>query len=235
MLTDASNNAVRWIALGAALAVSVALVRGDIVYNGNFASTSLPPPTTDYTLGSPGCGGATPNPTYGEYYIGTNPNTCNGGWESMGDPFADGGNMMILNSSTTADADVWSEMLSSTSGTEFTFTFWLADIDDPQYNSIPAVLEFLVNGVAVSGCTDFENSTSGTWAEETCNYVSAGSTETLELINTNTKTLGEDGDDFAIDNISDPPATGVPEPSGAAGLMVALAVLTFSRRRMRSA
>jgi hypothetical protein len=96
--------------------------------------------------------------------------------------------------------------------TAYAFTFWLADVDLEVYNTAPETLEFLVNGSVVPGCSGYSPSTPGQWVEETCNYTSgAGSTETLAFVDTET---AFESNDFAIDNISDPPpARRFPSPA----------------------
>jgi hypothetical protein len=210
-----------------ALICCAAGARADSVVDGNFQSSGF---SSGYTV-STTCNSGSPFGA-GYYFIGTNPSTCNAGWVSMSDPTDTGLNMMIVNNSNAATPPVvWSETLTTTPGTAYTFTFWLGDIDTSSYNSSPATLEFLVDTTVVSGCTGYSSTTPGGWVQETCNYTSGASTsETLELIDTNYEIV--DGGDFALDDISDPPAGGVtPEPSSAIGFTTGLLAIMFVLQR----
>jgi|HubBroStandDraft_1064217.scaffolds.fasta_scaffold60211_1 uncharacterized repeat protein (TIGR03803 family) len=180
-----------------------ALAGADTVVNGDFShgNTGF---SSDYTA-SPTCSTSSPF-TAGYYFVGANPNNCNAGWISMSDPTNKGLKMLIVNGAQDGTSRVWYETLATTPNTQFTFTFWMADIYNLSGDS-PATLEFSVDGVVVSGCTGYSPTTPGQWQKEVCTYTSgSGTTETLALIDTNT---AFEANDFALDDISDPPAVTV--------------------------
>jgi uncharacterized repeat protein (TIGR03803 family) len=202
-VTKRPVNAGRLQMLIGGLLCFTALAGADTIINGDFShgNTGF---RSDYSA-SPTCSAGSPF-TAGFYFVGTNPANCNGGWVSMSDPTGGGLNMMIVNGATDGTSRVWYETLSTTPNTQYTFTFWMADIYNLGGDS-PATLEFSVNGVVVPGCSGYSPTTPGQWMKEVCRYTSGpGSTETLALVDTNT---AFEANDFAIDDISDPPAVAV--------------------------
>jgi uncharacterized repeat protein (TIGR03803 family) len=180
-----------------------ALAGADTIVNGDFShgNTGF---SSDYTA-SPTCSAGSPF-TAGYYFAGTNPVNCNAGWISMSDPTGQGLKMLIVNGAQNGTSRVWYETLATTPNTRYTFTFWMADIYNLSGDS-PATLDFSVDGVIVPGCTGYSPTTPGQWQKEVCTYTSGPSTtETLALIDTNT---AFEANDFAIDDISDPPTVAV--------------------------
>jgi len=179
------------------------LAGADTIINGDFKAGNKGF-SSDYSA-SPTCSSGSPF-TAGYYFVGANPINCNGGWVSMSDPTGGGLNMLIVNGATDGTSRVWYETLSTTPNTQYTFTFWMADIYNLSGDS-PATLEFSVDGVVVPWCSGYSPATPGQWMKEVCSYTSGpGSTETLALIDTNT---AFNANDFAIDDISDPPTVAV--------------------------
>jgi hypothetical protein len=204
-----------------------ALAGADTILNGDFSAGNADF-SSDYSA-SATCSTSAPF-TAGYYFVGTDPGDCNGGWKNMSDPTDMGLNMLIVNGATDGTSTVWSETLSTTPATPYTFTFWMADIYNLTSDS-PAVLEFLVDGSVVPGCSSFAPATQGKWVQETCNYTSgSSSTEILSLIDTNN---AFEANDFAIDDISDPSrVNSVPEPNSLVGLAIALTIaFAFAKRR----
>ncbi len=190
--------------IGALICFSGA-ARADAVTNGNFSSGNTGF-SSNYTYST-----ATP---FGadDYTIGTNPNSYNSAWISMGDHTSGAGNMLIANGGSDATSAVWYETVSVTPNTTYTFTAWVADVDLAAYNTSPETLNFLV-GSSVIG-SGFSPSTPGTWTEFRTTFFSGSDTsETLEIIDTNT---ASEGNDFALDDISyvgAPTTAATPEPS----------------------
>jgi hypothetical protein len=206
-----------------ALICCAAGARADSVVDGNFQSSGF---SSAY---SPSSSCSTSSPfTADYYYIGTNPASCNAGWVTMSDPTDSGLPMMIVNGAQDGTSAVWYETLSTTSGTHYTFTFWMADIYGETSDS-PATLEFEVNGIPVTGCTGYSPSAQGVWVQETCTYTSgSGPTEMLALVDTNT---AFEANDFALDDISDPSVGMTPEPSSVIGFTTGLLAIMFVLQR----
>src|SRR5208282_3709918 len=102
-----------------------------------------------------------PTFTAGDYAIGINPASYNGGWITI----TSMGNMMIVNgASPSVISPLWEESVNVTPNTTYTFTTWFADIYGENNNTDPSppTLTFQVGSdVLASG---FSPSTpSGTW------------------------------------------------------------------------
>lgn len=177
------------------------------VTNGNFSAGN-----TGFGSGYTYTISVAPTFTAGNYTIGTNPNSYNGGWISMSDPTDSGLNMMIVNGATNGTSPVWDETVSVTPDTTYTFTAWVADI---YTGGEPAgAMETLTfdAGSNVLGTGISPSPTPGTWTEfSTTYFTGSDTTETLQIVDTNT---AFNGNDFALDDVSDvggPSPT--PEPS----------------------
>jgi hypothetical protein len=177
------------------------------VTNGNFSAGN-----TGFGSGYSYTTMVAPTFTAGDYTIGTNPQTYNGGWIILSDPTDSGLNMMIVNGATTGTPAVWDETITVTPDTTYTFTAWVADIymgGEP--DKAMETLTFQA-GSNVLGSGFSPSATPGTWTEFTTNYFTGSDTsETLQIVDTNTES---EGNDFALDDISDvggPSPT--PEPS----------------------
>lgn len=211
---------------------------GNLTVDGNFASPASPSTfASGYTNVT--CGGGTEP---GEYVIASNPNTCNSGFASFGDPASDGGNMLILDGNSSGTpyfgltgalaGVVWEETITVSASTLYTFTAEVASND----TSNLASLALYVNGTQVGG--DFgAPSTAGVWSLWTQAFTAPSSSVTLSIQDVNTNPLAY-GDDFSLDTLTiNVPASGVPEPTSlllaGAGLM-ALMVRRFTLRRSRS-
>jgi hypothetical protein len=218
----------------AGVACMTALAGADTIADGNFSSVTGF--GSDYTNAGPTCSPGSVGA--GKYFVGSIPTACNPLWESIS-PYNGESNMMIVNGGGDETSRVWYETLSTTPNTQYTFTFWVADLDTPSVNMSPETLEFTVNSVVIAGCSDYSPNTPGVWVQETCTYTSGASTsETLALLDANT---AWNSNDFALDDISDPdppncPArtSAVPEPNSlavlASGLM-AILLVSFATRQ----
>jgi hypothetical protein len=179
--------------------------RADAVKNGNFSAENTGF-SSSYMYST-----ATPFGA-GDYTVGTDPNSINSAWVVMGDHTSGTGYMLIANGASDGTSAVWYETVSVTPNTTYTFTAWVADVDNANNNSSPETLSFLV-GSSVLG-SGFSPSTPGVWTEFSTTFFSGSDTsETLEIIDTNT---ASEGNDFALDDISyvgAPTTAATPEPS----------------------
>jgi hypothetical protein len=209
----------------------------NLIVDGNFASPASPS-TFASGYSNISCGGGTEP---GQYAIASNPNTCNSGFASFGDPASDGGNMMVLDgntSTTTFDGltgplagVVWEETITVAASTLYTFTAEVASND----TSNLASLALYVNGTQVG--SDFgAPGTAGVWSLWTQAFTAPSSSVTLSIQDVNTNPLAY-GDDFSLDTLTiNVPTSGAPEPTtlllAGAGL-AALMARRFTSRRSR--
>jgi hypothetical protein len=198
------------------------------VTNGNFSAGD-----TGFGSGYTYTTSVAPTFTAGNYTIGTNPNSYNAGWISMSDPTDSGLNMMIVNGATNGTSPVWDETISVTPDTTYTFTAWVADIytgGEPA-GAMETVTFDAGSNVLATGFSP--SSTPGAWTEFTTTYSTGSDTsETLQIVDTNT---AFNGNDFALDDISDvggPSPT--PEPSSLLLFASGLASLAGIRQWRKS-
>lgn len=137
----------------------------------------------------------------GTYAIGTDPHNLRGDVASFGDHTSGTGNMLVANASTVAGTAVWTTTVTVAPQTQYTFGIWCASWGpaggaDPS----PARLQLFVNGSKVGAefqpiaqvgqWTGFQRS----WTSDTAQTVS------LAVVDANLE--GDNGNDFALDDIS---------------------------------
>jgi gliding motility-associated-like protein len=138
---------------------------------------------------------ANPNTTEGQYHIGTNPRTWNGGMSSCGDHTSGSGNMMMVNGSPVANATVWRQTLQVLPNTQYAFATWIQAL----VANNPAQLQFTINGKEI-GLPIMASLPACTWNRFYANWNSGNnSTAEIAIINKNTILAGND---FALDDIS---------------------------------
>jgi hypothetical protein len=170
------------------------------------------------------------------YAVTTDPHSLHPGAISFGGPTTGTGNMLAVNGSPTPGTEVWSETVSVTPNTTYTFTgsvaSWgrgagFADTTDPS----PAVLSLSANNTAV-GTVFSPLAQDGQWIGFSRTWNSGNSTSvTLSIVDLNTDLVGND---FVLTNLAFA-ADAVPEPASIAlagtGLLAALALGRRTRRR----
>jgi len=194
--------------IGAIASVAACLAMGaqtsqNLVINGDFESGNTGF-TTGYTIGD------LSNP--GGYAIGTNPSTAPGAfgdWCNCGDHTSGTGKMMIVNGATTASLTVWEEKVSVTPSTNYTFSYWGAEVDHDS-SSLPH-LSLTINGVVIGSSTfpEFSPDNGGQWQNYKFTW-NSGSSQTADLVLVDLNTDAS-WNDFALDDIS---FTTVPGPAG---------------------
>ena len=206
--------------VGAGLLSGVASAQ-NLVVNGDFenGNTGF---TTRYAFGD------VSGP--GTYNIGTNPSSAPdayGDWCNCGDHTSGAGMMMIVNGANSVAWPVWEEVVHVTPSTEYTFSYWGAEVDH-ESNSLPH-LAVKVNGRIIGNSYFPKDSpdNGGQWMNFTFTWDSGSShTADLVLVDLNTDTAFND---FAIDDISFMSAAGsqgawapaAPSPVSSASLDVA--------------
>ncbi|MCC6723729.1 MAG: hypothetical protein IT258_04415, partial [Saprospiraceae bacterium] len=163
----------------------------NIIVDGNFSGGGVF--TSDYIPGTGGPWGLLSNE--GEYAVGPNPNAFHTAFQPCGDHTTGGGNMMVVNGSTTPNENVWCQTVNVTPNTVYEFGTWVASV----LSSNPAELQFSING-SLLGNTFNAPSTPCQWSQffETWN---SGTATTAEICIVNQNTVAG-GNDFAIDDIT---------------------------------
>ena len=166
----------------------------NLVINGDFESGNTGF-TTGYTIGD------LSNP--GSYAIGANPSTAPGAfgdWCNCGDHTSGTGKMLIVNGATSASLTVWEEKVSVTPSTNYTFSYWGAEVDHDS-SSLPR-LSLTINGSVIGSSTfpEFSPDSGGQWQNYKFNW-NSGSSQSADLILID---LNKDAswNDFALDDIS---------------------------------
>ena len=138
----------------------------------------------------------------GSYNIVSNPSTAKGSygdWCNCGDHTTGSGNMMVVNGANSASTPVWEEMVHVTPATDYTFSYWGAEVDHDS-SSLPRLL-VKINGRVVGRSTIPERSpdNGGSWHEYKSKWNSRSSTTAdLAIFDANTHT---GWNDFMIDDI----------------------------------
>lgn len=118
------------------------------------------------------------------------------------------GNFMIVNGATIPETNVWTEQLTVTSNTYYTFSTWVCTVA----GGSPAVLQFSINGNQIGEVFSAPSQTN-TWQHFYVLWYSGNSTTaTITILNQNTEGIGND---FGLDDISfreiNPVQGGIPE------------------------
>lgn len=173
----------------------------NLVINGDFEKGNAGF-TSGYTVGD------VSNP--GGYVIGTSPSKAPGAfgdWCNCGDHTTGTGMMMIVNGATSAGVPIWGETVNVTPSTEYTFSFWGAEVDHDS-SSLPRVL-VRINGRVIGNSTlpQYSPDNGGKWESHMFRWNSGTSdTADLTLVDQN---IDSGWNDFALDDISFSAGSGV--------------------------
>ena len=164
---------------------------GDLVVNGDFSggSTGF---TSDYIPGTGGSWGLLS--LAGQYAVTTNASLVHNNFHPCTD-HTSGGEMLVVNGADTPDQSVWCQTVTVQPGTDYAFSAWLLSV----VPSNPAVLDFTINGVPI-GSPLTASSLTCTWQDFYAVWNSGGVTSATICI-TNQNAI-DDGNDFALDDIS---------------------------------
>lgn len=166
-------------------------VGSDLVQNGDFSEGQVDF-TSDLTVGTGGTWGLLS--LEGTYGISTDPSLLHSNFASCGD-HTGGGQMLIVNGSAQASANVWCQTVPVQPNTTYAFSSWIMSVT---VNN-PAVMAFGVNGVNL-GTPLLATSNTCEWLQFYSLWNSG--TATTATICINNQNLAEDGNDFALDDIT---------------------------------
>lgn len=138
---------------------------------------------------------AATNTTEGQYYVGTLPQSWNTGVSNCKDHTTTTGNMMMVNGSPVANAEIWKQTLAVVPNTNYAFSCWIQSISVQN----PAQLQFSVNNNDLGNLINASSSTC-TWQQFYGTWNSGSNTTAIiSIVNKNTIAAGND---FALDDIS---------------------------------
>ena len=159
----------------------------NLIYNGDFEQGNVGF-TSDYIYGTGGPWGLLSNE--GEYAISTNPLLTHTNFANC-----PGSNMMVVNGSTTPNANIWCQTVTVDPNTTYEFSAWLTSVNP----SNPAILQFSVNGMLLGNPFNLSPNTCS-W-ENFFETWDSGANTTATICITNQNTVAS-GNDFAIDDIT---------------------------------
>lgn len=215
------------LALVAFLAGTGLASANELVVNGDF-SLGNSGFTSDYTYSTYFCCDA--HGIYNVVPVGNiNASAAYGDWTNVTTTPSGSatGNVFIADGATNANLSFWKQSVTVTPNTTYTFSFYGAETSTL---GTPAVLQALVNGVAVG--TALTTDPYG-WHFATYTW-NSGSNTTANLALTDTE-LASAFNDFAVDNISFSSVGAVPEPSTWAMMILGFAAIGFMAYRRKSA
>lgn len=190
--------------------------RGELIVNGNFngGNTGF---TSEYDYNTD------LEADTDRYAVGSDPQVFNPFFDAFVDHTSGSGNMMVVNGSQTAGKILWSQTVSVTQSTDYSFSVWATSA----FNSAPANLTVTINDVQLGDVFGVP-ATPGDWQAMLRNWNSGGATSAvIKLYDDNTSYIGND---FALDDFSFDVAP-VPEPSSLALVALAGGGAWWKRRR----
>lgn len=161
----------------------------NLVQNGNFSGSGGF--SSGYTLNN------SPSLQPGEYWIGSNPSLINPGFASCGD-HTGGGDMMVVNGSTNANAAIWSQTYTMAPNSTYKFEYWVTSLSSTSPAQLISI--FQVNNV-LYGQNEFAPVTNCTW-EKKCRVWTTNASPASITISIYNQNIATTGNDFAIDDIS---------------------------------
>lgn len=174
--------------------LNVSTLEQNLVVNGDFSqgNTGF---TSNYVYGTGGAWGLLSNE--GQYAIAANANQTHNNFANCWDNTVGNntGSMMVVNGSSVPNAVIWQQTITVTPNTNYQFSAWGASV----VSSNPGVLRFMINGVQVGAQLNLSPQLCN-WQQFFVNWNSgANTTINIAIINQN---VSNDGNDFAIDDIS---------------------------------
>ncbi len=164
-----------------------------LVPNGDFNSTTANF-TGAYILGTGGPWGPVSNT--GTYFITNDPFLAHSNFPTFGDHTTGTGNMLVVNGSSVANADIWCQTISVTPNTTYTVNVWAANC----VGSNMPDLQFFIDGIPTGAIVTLGAAT-GIWTPVTAVFTT-GPTATSVNACLQDLTLAASGNDFALDDFS---------------------------------
>lgn len=165
---------------------------GNIVVNGDFSQGDVDF-TTAFQHGTPG-GPYGLLSDEGTYAVTTDPSLVHTNFASCTD-HTGGGQMLVVNGSSQADANIWCQNIAVTANTYYAFSAWLMSVTPDN----PAEMDFLVNGTSL-GTPLLASNTLCEWHQFYAVWNSGtNTTANICIIN---QQLATSGNDFALDDIT---------------------------------
>ncbi|MGA7341400.1 MAG: hypothetical protein WBE72_08765 [Terracidiphilus sp.] len=181
------------LALMAATCAANAGMGQNLVVNGDFESGN-----SGFTSGYSSGDVSVP----GGYSIGPNPSTAPGAfadWCNCGDHTTGTGAMMIVNGATDASLPIWEETVHVAASTDYTFSYWGAEVDHDS-SSFPHVALKINGRVVGSGeFPEYSPDNGGHWQNYTFTW-NSGSSESADLVLFD-QNADSPWNDFALDDI----------------------------------
>jgi gliding motility-associated-like protein len=132
----------------------------------------------------------------GSYAVATDPKSVHSGFATMGDHTTGTGKMMIANGSTTANVMIWSQKVSGIKpNTKYLLSAYLASCTP----NTPAILSFSIEGQKQGA--NISPGAVGIWTQFYTEWNSGSISGDATITITNMQS-GDDGNDFALDDIS---------------------------------
>ncbi|MTB50449.1 T9SS type B sorting domain-containing protein [Lewinella sp. W8] len=162
----------------------------NLIVNGDFSGGQVGF-TSQYIPGTGGAFGLLS--LEGQFAVSNNSASTHTNFASCGD-HTGGGEMLVVNGSTTANVQVWCQNISITPNTDYIFNAWIQSV----ISENPALLQFSINGQLL-GNPFRASSTTCNW-EEFNEVWNSGGASAGEICIVNQNTVGS-GNDFAIDDL----------------------------------
>lgn len=180
---------------------SLSALSQNLITNGSFESGGSGNGfTTNYNLTSG------PSSVQRDYAIVSNPSTINASWgSSYVDHTTGTGKMMVVDGSSGSGDKIWEQSpgggITISSGTEYTFSYWIQAISTANSGTNPADIEVRINGNIVSPTTGSTlcPTTPGVWTKVSYKWTATTSYAQIWLYDKQTAAIGND---FALDDLS---------------------------------
>lgn len=141
--------------------------------------------------------------TEGQYWIGSNPNQVNPGFQPCHDHTTGSGNFLVVNGSTSPNQNVWCETITVVPNTIYNFGAWVTSLT----NASPAQFQLTINNVNIGNV--FTAPLACDWDQLCASWYSGPSTSAIICLkNLNTSSAGNDFglDDITFNECKAPPA-----------------------------
>lgn len=166
---------------------TAAVTGNNLIKNGDFSQGN-----TDFTSQY---NYASSNLTEGQYFIGADPQSWNGGLGNCKDHTSGNGNMMMINGSPVPDVNVWKQTVTVSPNTTYVFSTWIEALWEPN----PAQLKFSINGQDIGSPITASLPTCSWTQFYTVWNSGSNTTAIISIVN---KNILVQGNDFALDDIS---------------------------------